>query len=111
MLVLFVFIHIKPCRVLSYQVQKLFDLFLKNSAKSELDIQNEVDRYIAWPGQALAYKIGQLKILELRNKAELIMGDKYDIKDFHYEVLKRGSLPLELLEFYIDEWINESLNS
>ena len=87
------------------------DLFLKNSAKSELDIQNEVDRYIAWPGQALAYKIGQLKILELRNKAELMLGDKYDIKDFHYEVLKRGSLPLELLEFYIDEWINESLNS
>ena len=87
------------------------DLFLKNSAKSELDIQNEVDRYIAWPGQALAYKIGQLKILELRNKSESMLGDKYDIKDFHYEVLKRGSLPLELLEFYIDEWINESLNS
>ena len=87
------------------------DLFLKNSAKSELDIQNEVDRYIAWPGQALAYKIGQLKILELRNKSESMLGDKYDIKDFHYEILKRGSLPLELLEFYIDEWINESLNS
>ena len=87
------------------------DLFLKNSAKSELDIQNEVDRYIAWPGQALAYKIGQLKILELRNKSESMLGDKYDIKDFHYEVLKRGSLPLELLEFYIDEWINDSLNS
>ena len=87
------------------------DLFLKNSAKSELDIQNEVDRYIAWPGQALAYKIGQLKILELRNKSESMLGDKYDIKDFHYEVLKRGSLQLELFEFYIDEWINDSLNS
>ena len=87
------------------------DLFLKNSAKSELDIQNEVDRYIAWPGQALAYKIGQLKILELRNKSESMLGDKYDIKDFHYEVLKRGSLPLDLLEYYIDEWINTTLNS
>jgi len=87
------------------------DLFLKNSAKSLLDIENEVDRYIAWPGQALAYKIGQLKILELRTRAEKALGDKYDIKDFHHEVLKRGSLPLELLEFYIDEWIKESLNS
>ena len=87
------------------------NLFIENSAKSKLDIENEVDRYIAWPGQALAYKIGQLKILELRNKAERVLGDKYDIKDFHHEVLKRGSLPLELLEFYIDEWINETLNS
>ncbi len=87
------------------------NLFIENSAKSLLDIENEVDRYIAWPGQALAYKIGQLKILELRNKAEDLLGDKYDIKDFHYEVLKRGSLPLDLLEFYIDEWIEQTMNS
>ena len=91
--------------------QDAIDLFLENTAKSKLDIENEVDRYIAWPGQALAYKIGQLKILELRNKAEKKLGDKYDIKDFHYEVLKRGSLPLDILEFYINEWINESLSS
>ena len=87
------------------------NLFIENSAKSILDIENEVDRYIAWPGQALAYKIGQLKILELRERAETELGDKYDIKDFHDEVLKRGSLPLDLLEYYIDEWINETLNS
>tara|TARA_B100000214_G_scaffold225309_1_gene163990 strand:- start:1078 stop:2871 length:1794 start_codon:yes stop_codon:yes gene_type:complete len=87
------------------------NLFLENSAKSILDIENEVDRYIAWPGQALAYKIGQLKILELRERAETELGDKYDIKDFHDEVLKRGSLPLDLLEYYIDEWINQTLNS
>jgi len=87
------------------------NLFIENSAKSILDINNEVDRYIAWPGQALAYKIGQLKILELRNKAEKILGDKYDIKKFHDEVLKRGSLPLDLLEYYIDEWINLTLAS
>ena len=86
-------------------------LFVDNSAKSLLDIENEVDRYIAWPGQALAYKIGQLKILELRTRAETVLGDKYDIKDFHYEVLKRGSLPLDLLEFYIDQWIESTLNS
>ena len=91
--------------------QDAIDLFIENTAKSRLDIENEVDRYIAWPGQALAYKIGQLKILELRNKAELELGDKYDIKDFHYEVLKRGSLPLDILEEYINEWIKESLNS
>ena len=87
------------------------NLFIENSAKSILDIENEVDRYIAWPGQALAYKIGQLKILELRERAEIELGDKYDIKDFHDEVLKRGSLPLDLLEYYIDEWINETLDS
>ena len=87
------------------------NLFIENSAKSILDINNEVDRYIAWPGQALAYKIGQLKILELRNKAEKMLGDKYDIKEFHDEVLKRGSRPLDLLEYYIDEWINLTLAS
>ena len=91
--------------------QDAIDLFIENTAKSNLDIENEVDRYIAWPGQALAYKIGQLKILELRNRAEKELGDKYDIKDFHHEVLKRGSLPLDILEFYINEWIDESLSS
>ena len=91
--------------------QEAIDLFVENTAKSKLDIENEVDRYIAWPGQALAYKIGQLKMLELRNKAEKELGDKYDIKDFHYELLKRGSLPLDILEDYINDWIEESLSS
>ena len=83
-------------------------LFTENTAKSILDIENEVDRYIAWPGQALAYKIGQMKILELRNLAEAELGESYDIKDFHYEVLKRGSLPLSILEEYMLEWIEEN---
>ena len=87
------------------------NLFLENTAKAQLDIENEVDRYIAWPGQALAYKIGQLKILELRTKAEKILGDDFDIKDFHHEVLKRGSLPLNMLEDYINQWIEDSLDS
>ena len=91
--------------------QEAIDLFVENTAKSKLDIENEVDRYIAWPGQALAYKIGQLKMLELRNKAEKELGDKYDIKDFHHELLKRGSLPLDILEDYINNWIEESLSS
>ena len=87
------------------------NLFLENTAKSQLDIENEVDRYIAWPGQALAYKIGQLKILELRTKAENELGDDFDIKDFHHEILKRGSLPLSILETYINEWIYQSKES
>jgi len=87
------------------------NLFLENTAKSQLDIENEVDRYIAWPGQALAYKIGQLKILELRLKSEKMLGDKYDIKDFHHEILKRGSVPLDILEDYINEWIENTLDS
>lgn len=87
------------------------NLFLENTAKSQLDIENEVDRYIAWPGQALAYKIGQLKILELRTKAENELGNDFDIKDFHHEVLKRGSLPLSILETYINEWIYQSKES
>ena len=91
--------------------QEAIDLFVENTAKSKLDIENEVDRYIAWPGQALAYKIGQLKMLELRNKAEKELGDKYDIKDFHHELLKRGSLPLDILEDYINDWIEETLSS
>ena len=86
-------------------------LFLENTAKSQLDIENEVDRYIAWPGQALAYKIGQLKILELRMKAEQKLGEKYDIKDFHHEILKRGSVPLDILDEYINDWIVETLSS
>jgi len=87
------------------------NLFLENTAKSKLDIENEVDRYIAWPGQALAYKIGQLKILELRERSEKALGDDFDIKDFHHEVLKRGSLPLSMLEEYINQWIEDSLDS
>ena len=83
-------------------------MFTENTAKSILDIENEVDRYIAWPGQALAYKIGQMKILELRNLAEAELGENYDIKDFHYEVLKRGSLPLSILEEYMLKWIEDN---
>jgi prolyl oligopeptidase len=85
--------------------QDSINFFLENSAKSKQDIINEVDRYINWPGQALAYKIGQMKILELRERSEETLGDSFDIKEFHNEVLKRGALPLSKLEFYIDEWI------
>jgi len=88
--------------------QDAINYFLNNSAKTKQDVLNEVDRYINWPGQALAYKIGQLKILELKTNAELAFGDSFDIKDFHHEVLKRGALPLDTLEKYINEWIENS---
>jgi prolyl oligopeptidase len=86
--------------------QDAINYFLDNSAKTKQDVMNEVDRYINWPGQALAYKIGQLKILQLRAKAESELGDNFDIKDFHHEVLKRGALPLDILEGYLNEWID-----
>ena len=69
-----------------------------NTAKQELEVTAEIDRYIVWPGQALAYKIGQLKITELRAKAKQALGDEFDVRDFHDELLKDGALPLDRLE-------------
>jgi uncharacterized protein (DUF885 family) len=85
--------------------QKAIDFFLENTARPESDIVNEVDRYISWPGQALAYKIGQLKISAIRAKAEKALGSKFDIRAFHDELLKDGALPLDLLEAKMDAWI------
>ena len=90
--------------------QDAIDLFVNNTAKSLLDIENEVDRYLIMPGQALAYKIGQMKIKELRIKAANELGDDFDIKDYHNEVLKRGALPLDVFENYINEWIESKKN-
>jgi uncharacterized protein (DUF885 family) len=87
--------------------QDAINYFLDNSAKTKQDVMNEVDRYINWPGQALAYKIGQLKIQELKDRAKIELAENFDIKDFHHEVLKRGALPLDILEQYIDQWILE----
>ena len=84
------------------------NLFLENTAKTQQDIENEVDRYIAWPGQALAYKIGQLKIMELRDKAKAELGDNFDIRDYHDFILSFGSIPLSIMEEKVDEFIAEN---
>jgi uncharacterized protein (DUF885 family) len=84
---------------------QMVDYFREHTAMDEPNIQTEVDRYIAWPGQALAYKIGQAKILELRDRAKQALGPKFNIKDFHDAVLDAGPLPMDQLEAKIDRWL------
>ena len=89
--------HWKRDEMLSY--------FRDHSSMDDTNIQAEVDRYVAWPGQALGYKIGQLKILELRTRAQQTLGAKFDIRAFHDQVLDSGALPMDILEGRIDTWI------
>jgi prolyl oligopeptidase len=89
--------------------QQAIDFFRDNAAKTEHDIVNEIDRYIVMPGQALAYKIGQLKILSLRAHAEATLGDDFDVREFHDVLLGAGALPLDILQQRMDDWLAEQL--
>lgn len=85
--------------------EQVVQYFHDHSAQDEVDVQNETDRYIVWPGQALGYKIGSMKITELRERARQALGDRFNIREYHDEVLGAGALPLDVLEQRIDSWI------
>lgn len=87
--------------------EQAVNFMLENTANSELDLRSEVDRYISWPGQALAYKLGELKIKELRKKAETTLGSQFDLRLFHDKLLENGAIPLDMLEANINGWINQ----
>ena len=85
--------------------ERAIKYFMENAAKTELDVTNEIDRYIGWPGQALAYKVGELKLQELRRKSQSALGAKFDLRDFNDVVLQTGAVPLNILEQRVNEWI------
>jgi len=86
--------------------QKAIDFFRENTGKTDQDVISEIDRYIVWPGQALAYKIGQMKIRELRAEAEKKLGAKFDVRKFHDAVLENGAVPLAALEARMTQWLD-----
>jgi prolyl oligopeptidase len=88
-----------------WERQRAIDFMKANTAKTEHDITVEIDRYIVWPGQALAYKTGELKLKELRARAKTELGQKFDIRAFHDAVLLAGALPLDVLEKRVDDWV------
>ncbi|MCI0448667.1 MAG: DUF885 domain-containing protein [Chlorobi bacterium] len=90
--------------------EQAYDFMRTHTPTSDHDIKSEIDRYISWSGQALAYKIGEMKIKELRRKAQEKLGSKFDVRAFHDNVLKNGAIPLPLLEKKIDEWIESQLS-
>jgi uncharacterized protein (DUF885 family) len=87
--------------------EEAIDYFIQNTANAPGDIKYEIERYFLWPSQATGYKIGMIKILQLREKAKQALGDKFDIKRFHSVILMNGSVPLDVLEELVDKWVEE----
>ena len=90
---------------LGWSRDQAIQFMLDNSTLARTDVESEVDRYISWPGQALGYKIGDLRIQALRHRAEAELGTRFDVRDFHREVLSDGSVPISVLEAKIDRWV------
>jgi uncharacterized protein (DUF885 family) len=90
---------------LGWTRQQAIDFMAENTSSTLLNITNEVDRYIGWPGQALAYKIGELKIRQLHSLAEKKLGSRFDIREFHDLLLGSGAVPLDILDILVQEWI------
>lgn len=93
--------HIK-----GWSKQQALEFYRNNVAATDLESESEIDRYITWPGQALAYKTGSLKIRELRERTKAALGENFNVRDFHDEILGHGALPLDVLEKTVDEWID-----
>lgn len=91
--------------------EEAIDYMLANTGMAESDVVSEIERYIVLPGQATAYKVGMMKILELRQRSMDALGDKFDLRDFHDVVLKNGAVPLDILERLVDEYIESTLTS
>lgn len=89
---------------LGWERQKAIAYFLANTPKGEAEVAVEVDRYLAWPAQALSYKIGQLKITQLRQEAELALGNQFDLRDYHDQLMRQGGLPLDIMEREVKAW-------
>ena len=89
--------------------QQAIDYFSANTALSEQNIRSEVDRYISWPAQALAYKLGELRIWKMRRNAESLLGEQFDLREFHDVVLSNGALPIAMLESIVERWIDDTL--
>ena len=85
--------------------QQAIDYLAQHTALPQKSVENQIDRYISWPGQALSYKMGEIKIRELRAKAEKQLGAKFDIRSFHDTVIGQGSLPMAVLEDVVNDWI------
>jgi prolyl oligopeptidase len=96
---------------LGWSRQQAIDVMLENSALTRKNVEAEVDRYISWPGQALAYKIGEMEIQDLVRSARTRLGNQFDIREFHDHLLAEGSMPLDILRDRMERWIVAQLES